>query len=139
MTIPLGALLAFVLWTMLPLGGMGWIRLGRIRRGEARTRDYLTGGVATGDDLHARLVRVHLNCLENLPLFGSVVLVAHVIGLASGAFDGLSIAYMVLRVGQSTVHAASPRARAITLRFVLYSAQIAVLLVMMALVVFGRG
>jgi uncharacterized MAPEG superfamily protein len=102
MTIPLWSLAFFVAWTIFVVIFL----LG------VRTRILMSGGspaeFGVPDDrkLVWRLFRTQANCVENLPLFAAVVLVAAVRGVDSGALDILSLVYMAGRVAQSTIHMA---------------------------------
>ena len=100
MTTPLWCLLVFVLWTVALVVGLTVARLQHLAAGGS-TRDF---GVPDERRLIWRLFRAHLNCVENLPLFASVVLVATVRGITGPILDYLAVLYVVARVGQFTVH-----------------------------------
>jgi uncharacterized MAPEG superfamily protein len=72
-----------------------------------------------------RLARVHANCLEGLPIFGGLLLVAVVSGHA--AITG-PLAYVLLaaRVLQSSVHLASLSVAAVNVRFTFFAVQMAI-------------
>lgn len=126
MTTPLWCLLGFVLWTTLLLLMVAAVRVAQILGGSARPSDF-PSGVPHGGDRYWRLNRAHLNCLENLPLFGAVVLTGAVIGADAPILDTLALTYLVARVAQSVIHVASGSDRAVQARFACFGVQIACL------------
>jgi uncharacterized MAPEG superfamily protein len=72
-----------------------------------------------------RLARAHANCVENLPVFGTLLLVAISTGRA-GVTDPLAPWLLVVRVVQSCVHLASLSVAAVNVRFVAFAVQIAI-------------
>ena len=123
MTTPLWCLLGFVAWTMLLLGGVGGARVAAVLRGEKQPNEF-PAGVPHGGDRYWRLNRAHLNCVENLPLFGAVVLVAAVAGVRAPILDTLARTYLAARIGQSVTHVASGSALAVNVRFTFFLVQL---------------
>jgi len=72
-----------------------------------------------------RLARAHANCLEGLPIFGGLLLVAVVAG-KSQITDPLAYALLAARIVQSVVHLASISAVAVTARFSAFAVQMAI-------------
>ena len=72
-----------------------------------------------------RLARAHANCLEGLPLFGGLMLLAVVAG-RSDVTDPLAFWLLGARIVQSLVHLASTSAPAVTLRFTAFAVQLGV-------------
>ena len=72
-----------------------------------------------------RLARAHANCVESLPVFGGLLLVAIVTDRTS-VTD--SFAYLLLgsRIFQSLVHLASLSPTAVTVRFTAFAVQMAI-------------
>ena len=122
MTTPLWCLLGFVVWTLVLLVAIAVARVSRVLAGKAKPTDF-PAGVPHGSDAYWRLNRAHLNCLENLPLFASVVLIATVAGLRSPALDTLARVYLAGRVGQSIAHVSSGSATAVNVRFAFFLIQ----------------
>jgi uncharacterized membrane protein YecN with MAPEG domain len=56
-----------------------------------------------GEDWYKRATRAHANCIENLPVFGAIVLALHVGGVRGQLVNGLCIGVVVARVLQSLV------------------------------------
>jgi len=72
-----------------------------------------------------RLARAHANCLEGLPIFGGLLLVAVVAG-KSQITDPLAYALLTARIVQSVVHLASISAVAVTARFSAFAVQMVI-------------
>jgi uncharacterized MAPEG superfamily protein len=49
-------------------------------------------------------MRVHANCIENIPVFGAIVLALYVSGVGDSTVNLLSIGVLAARVMQSLVH-----------------------------------
>ena len=99
MTVALWCLVAFVIWTVALVVTLSIVRLRHLAAGGS-VRDF---GIPDDRRLIWRLYRAHLNSLENLPLFASIVLVATVRGVTGHALDGLATLYLLARIGQSVV------------------------------------
>jgi uncharacterized MAPEG superfamily protein len=72
-----------------------------------------------------RLARAHANCIEGLPIFGGLLVVAIVTG-QTAITDPLAYAFLAARVVQSSAHLASPAAGAVTIRAGAFAAQMAI-------------
>lgn len=72
-----------------------------------------------------RLARAHANCIESLPIFGGLLLVAIATNRAS-ITDPLAYLLLGSRVFQSLVHLASVTAAAVTIRFTAFAVQMAI-------------
>jgi len=104
MTIPMWMLLGFAAWTVLLLmatvGVYRWVNILFRRASIASFRsDQLEG-----QDWYRRGTRAHANCVENLPVFGAIVLVISVMGVTGPAVDYLCTIVLIARVCQSMVH-----------------------------------
>lgn len=123
MTPPLYALVAFCAWTLtLLVAGIAPYRVGKVLLGQAKPNSF-PASTPHGPDWYQRLLRAHLNCVENLPVFGGLVLVGAVSGLRDPTFDLLSQVYIVARVAQSIAHVSSGRNLVINIRFTFFSVQ----------------
>lgn len=120
----LTALTGFILWTLLLLTTMGL----------ARTRLVMTRQVAPNgfkpdnsglSPFMQRLARAHMNCIEGLPVFGGLMLVAVASGQAA-ITDPLAFVLLGARIAQSTIHLASSSNNAVTLRFVAFLVQVVI-------------
>ena len=136
MTVPMWMLLGFATWTLLLLmstvGVYRWIAilLGRQRIGAFRS-DQLEG-----DDWYRRSVRAHANCIENLPVFGAIVLALHVSGISGPTVDRLCIAVLAARLVQSTIHVSHVQTDAfVSVRFSFFCIQLVAFLALIILIV----
>jgi len=74
MTFPVWMLLAFAVWTMgVLLFTIGIYRWSRILTGRAQIKEF-RGDSGDAEGWYLRAMRAHANCVENLPIFGAVVL-----------------------------------------------------------------
>ena len=126
MTIPQWTLLFCALWTIsVPLGAVGWYRLGRVFRGVAAMNDFPSDQVA-GADWYRRAMRAHANCVENLPVLAALVLIITALHIESALVNALALVILPARFFQSLIHIFSTEtARAVTLRFSAFLVQLA--------------
>jgi uncharacterized MAPEG superfamily protein len=136
MTIPIWMLLGFATWTVLLLmatvGVYRWmeILLGRNRIGAFRS-DQVEGA-----DWYRRSMRAHANCIENLPVFGAIVLALCASGVSGPAVDRLSMAVLAARVVQSTIHVSHVQTDAfVSARFSFFCVQLVAFLALIVLIV----
>jgi uncharacterized MAPEG superfamily protein len=132
MTLPVWMLLGFATWTLLVLmftvGIYRWSRILTARQGIAEFRSDRPEGA----DWYQRGTRAHMNCIENLPVFGAIVFGLYVSGTGGPMVDALCVAVLVARVAQSLVHISLPQtSRVVPVRFSLYSVQLVVFLVLL--------
>jgi uncharacterized MAPEG superfamily protein len=133
MSTPLWCLVGFVVWTLCLVVAIGFARVGAVMRGEKQPTDF-PSGVPHGGDRYWRLNRAHLNCVENLPLFAAVVLVATAAGITASVLGTLARVYLGARVGQSLTHVASGSAVAINVRFGFFLVQLGCLVGFIAVI-----
>jgi uncharacterized MAPEG superfamily protein len=66
-------------------------------------------------DWAQRAIRAHGNAIENLAIFAPIVLIAHVLGISSGATKAAVVVYFFARLAHYVVYAAGiPAARTLT-------------------------
>ncbi len=123
LTIPLLCLLAVVAWTIGLVVALTVARFRYLARGGS-VRDF---GFPDDRRLIWRLFRAHINCVENLPLFASVVLIAAVAGRDGPALDVLAATYLSARVAQSMSHVAPGAGLRFNVRFGFFAVQLACL------------
>ena len=126
MTIPLLMLLGFAAWTLLLLSmTVGVYRWSRMFCGHAAIGDFPADRIE-GEAWYQRSMRAHANCVENLPVFGAIVLALLATKVGGAIVDYLSIAVLAARVVQSSVHVAHEQTNAfVTVRFTFYCVQLA--------------
>ncbi|MBX3268618.1 MAG: MAPEG family protein [Sandaracinaceae bacterium] len=124
MSIPLICLLLFAAHTLLVVVvGIGTPRVSRVLSGAARPGDF-PADTPHGGERYRRTMRAHANCVENLPVFASVVLTGAVAGASSGTLDVLAMVYLGARVCQTIAHVASGRGLVVNIRFTFFLVQI---------------
>ena len=118
------ALTAFIAWTLFLLTLMEVVRTQLVLRGKVAPNAF-TPDNANLSPFMQRLTRAHANCLENLPIFGGLLLVAIVTG-HTAVTDPLAYVLLGARVFQSLVHLASVSSPAVTIRFIAFAVQMAI-------------
>ena len=129
-------LLGFAAWTVLLLTAtVGIYRWSRILTGTARIASFRADQIE-GAGWYQRGTRAHVNCIENLPVFGAIVL-ALVVGNVGGTLvDGLSIAILAARIVQSLVHVCFVQTDAVvSVRFGFFSVQLVSFIWLIAIIV----
>jgi len=136
LSIPLRALLGFAIWTVLTLlGSVGVYRWSRILTGRAELKEF-RADAPQGSDWYLRAMRAHANCLENLPVFGAIVLAIVASGITGVALDRLSVVILGARVCQTVTHIAfTPTNLVVGVRFAFFFTQLACMLAMAAIVI----
>ena len=131
---PLICLVLFALWTV----GLVALVLGPIRITKVLTRQAPPNAfppeVPHGSPFYRRLMRAHANCVENLPVFGAVVLAATVVGYTPPILGNLAMVYLAGRIAQTTTHLISASNMAINIRFTFFLVQLVCLIWMGGLV-----
>ena len=128
-------LLGFVLWTLgLLVCTIGYPRVSAVMRREARPNSF-NASVPHGSELYQRCMRAHLNCIENLPMFGALVWLGSAAGVTSSLFQVAAFAVLPARLGQSLSHISSGRNRAVVIRFYFYCTQLICFALMAGLVI----
>jgi uncharacterized MAPEG superfamily protein len=72
-----------------------------------------------------RLARAHANCLEGLPIFGGLMLIA-VVSEKTDITDSLALGLLAARIVQSLLHLYSLSPVAVTLRFSAFAIQMGI-------------
>ena len=104
MNIPVLVLLGFATWTLVILSvGVGGYRWALILSGRASVAGW-RADAPQGADWYQRVMRAHMNCVENLPVYGAIVVALTAVGLRSPLIDGLSETMLAARIGQTLVH-----------------------------------
>jgi uncharacterized MAPEG superfamily protein len=131
MSIPVWVLLAFAGWTILTLTTtVGLYRWGHILTGRASIAEW-NPDVPQGSDWYRRAMRAHMNCVENLPVYGAIVVAIIASGASGPALDSLALVLITARVLQTVLHvSATPTEFTAALRFAFFFAQLACMLAM---------
>ena len=136
MTLPLLSLLGFATWTLVVLAAtVGVHRWSLILTRRARINAF-PPDAAAGPGWYQRATRAHLNCIENLPVFGAIVVVATLVGRHGRLLDVLSVAVLCARVCQTLIHVSFVQTeRAVSFRFSFFTVQLVAMLWMAVLAV----
>lgn len=118
------ALTAFIAWTLFLLVLMEAIRSKLVLTREVAPTGFTPDNAGLSPFMQ-RLARAHANCLEGLPIFGGLMLVA-LVSERTAVTDPLAYAFLAARGLQSVIHLASVSAAAITLRFTFFAVQMAI-------------
>jgi len=116
----------FISWALLLLVVMEILRCHLVLTGRAQSNEFKPDNSNVSPFMQ-RLARAHANCLENLPLFGGLLLVALVTG-RTGVTDPLAPWLLGARIMQSSIHLASTSVVAVNARFTAFVVQIAIAL-----------
>jgi len=140
MNLSLWMLLSFACWTLLVLlVGVGVRRWLLIFSGRAALTSF-PGDTAHGSPAYRRAVRAHANCVENLPVFAAIVLVASAAHLDPPAMGELAIAVVAARIMQTTVHTLLPENKVtVAVRFAFFLVQVLAMIAMAILVATEAG
>ncbi|MBM3643570.1 MAG: MAPEG family protein [Alphaproteobacteria bacterium] len=118
------SLLLFIGWTLALLVLMEVVRSWVVVSGQVPANRIAPDNSGLSPFMQ-RLARAHLNCIEGLPVFGGLMLVALVIG-KSAITDPLAYWLLVARVAQSSIHLASTSPLAVTARFTVFAVQLGI-------------
>lgn len=118
------ALTGFISWALFLLVLMEIIRSQLVIRGKVIPNEF-TPDNANLSPFMQRLSRAHANCVEGLPIFGGLLLVA-IVTDRSSITDSLAYVFLASRIIQSLVHMCSVSPRAVTTRFIAFSVQMVI-------------
>lgn len=116
------------------IGLTAWTLLLVILMETLRSRLILTKAIAANEfkpdnsnlsPFMQRLARAHANCVESLPVFGSLLIVALLTNQV-GVTNPLAPWLFAARLVQSSAHLASPSIPAVWIRFLAFAVQIAI-------------
>jgi len=124
MTPMLAALTGFIAWSLFLLVVMEAIRSRMVVTKEVPANGFRPDNSNLSSFMQ-RLARAHANCLEGLPLFGGLMLVAVVSGNSS-LTDPLAFVLLGARIVQSSIHLASLSPAAVTFRFSAFAVQMGI-------------
>jgi uncharacterized MAPEG superfamily protein len=114
----------FIAWALFLLILMEAIRAQLVMGGRVRSDAFKPDNAGISPFME-RLARAHANCVESLPLFGGLLIVAIATG-RSGVTDPLAPWLLAARCVQSTIHLASTQVAAINARFAAFVVQMAI-------------
>ena len=124
MTPSLFALTAFIAWTLILLVLMEILRA-RLVMIKAVAANAFRPDNSNLSPFMQRLARAHANCVEGLPVFGGLLIVA-VLANKTAITDPLAYAFLIARIVQSCTHITSISVLAVNLRFFAFALQMGI-------------
>ncbi|MDF3126163.1 MAPEG family protein [Rheinheimera sp. 1928-s] len=116
------ALLGFVLWTLFLLIVMEVMRVWWVLAKKFPANEFKPDNSNLSPFLQ-RLARAHANCIEGIPVFGGLFIVA-LLTEQTAVTDPLAYLFLAARIAQSLAHLLSLHVMAVNLRFVFFSVQL---------------
>src|SRR5262252_4369945 len=125
MTIPVWVLMAFAFWTLITLlMSVGIYRWSQILTKRLQFMDFRADQVE-GSDFYCRAMRAHMNCIENLPVYGALVLVIYIAGIQSQLLNALALILLAARILQTLIHLSfHPTNTTASFRFLFFFTQV---------------
>lgn len=118
------ALAVFISWALFLLILMELVRSYLVVAGRVPSNEFRPDNSNLSPFMQ-RLARAHANCVESLPVFGGLLVVALATG-RTGLTDPLALWLVLARVVQSSIHLASLSVVAVNARFAAFAAQMAI-------------
>ena len=119
------ALLLFAAWSMLLMFSYVTYRTMMVMRGNSAA-SWTRGSGYDVPALVKRMENAHANCVENLPVYGAIVLGAYVLG-KPGVVDATAIYFLAARIGQSVTHIAAVNHVAVLVRATFFTIQVLIM------------
>lgn len=121
------ALTGFIAWALALLVLMEAIRSKMVLTKEVQANGFVPDN-ANLSPFMQRLARAHANCIEGLPIFGGLMLVA-LVTQRTAVTDPLALVLLGARVLQSCIHLTSLGNAAVTARFTAFAVQMGIAVV----------
>jgi uncharacterized MAPEG superfamily protein len=136
MIVPVWVLLSYAGWTLMTLlATVGIYRWSRILTGQAKITDF-PADIPHGEEWYRRAMRAHANCVENLPVYGAIVVAIVATGISSSTLDLLAVVLLIARIFQTVVHIALKQTTvASSIRFGFFFVQIICMVAMGTIVI----
>lgn len=124
MSVSASVLTLFIAWTLFLLVLMEVLRSHLVLTGRVRSNEFDPENSRLTPFMQ-RLARAHANCLEGLPIFGGLLLVALATDRTQ-VTDPLAPWLLAARVLQSSIHLGSVSVAAVNARFAAFVVQVAI-------------
>jgi uncharacterized MAPEG superfamily protein len=111
----------FIAWALFLLVMMEAVRSYLVLSGRTRSNEFKPDNSNLSPFMQ-RLARAHANCIESIPVYGGLLLLAIATG-RHGVTDPLAPMLLAARVAQSTAHLVSLSVIAVNVRFAFFAAQ----------------
>lgn len=116
------ALLGFLLWTLFLLILMEVMRVWWVLAKKFPANEFKPDNSNLSPFLQ-RLARAHANCIEGIPVFGGLFIIA-LLTEQTAVTDPLAYLFLAARIAQSSAHLLSLHVMAVNLRFVFFTVQL---------------
>lgn len=116
------AFIIFAAWALALLVLMEVLRAHVVVNGRAKANE-ITPDNSVLSPFMQRLARAHANCIEGLPIFGGLLLIA-IVSDQQTVTDPLALWLIAARIAQSSVHLVSLSLLAINIRFAFFVVQL---------------
>lgn len=118
------ALAGFIGWALLLLVWMEILRTRLVLAGRVPANGFAPDNARLSPFMQ-RLARAHANCIEGLPIFGGLLILA-IATHRSALTDPLAYWFLAARIVQSSIHLVSVSPAAVTARFSAFTVQMAI-------------
>ena len=118
------ALAGFISWALFLLVLMELVRSYLVVAGRMPSNGFMPDNSNLSPFMQ-RLARAHANCVESLPVFGGLLVLALATGRTE-VTDPLALWFLLARIVQSGIHLASLSVIAVNARFAAFAAQMAI-------------
>jgi len=137
MSIPLLSLLGFIIWTLVMLIILSICRWMHITKGHVSLQAVQPDqNYNHPSDLHRRVTRAHLNCLENLPIYTGLIFIVYTLGLKGVLLDSLAVIFILSRIIQSLIHLSVPQTnKIIPFRSLFYGVQFVIYIFILVMII----
>jgi uncharacterized MAPEG superfamily protein len=124
------ALLLFAAWTLLLMFTYVGYRVANMLGGMP-ANSWTRGSGTAVPGIFTRAEHAHTNCVENLPVFGAIVLAAYALGEAP-VVDATAVYVLAARIAQSVTHIAGVSPALVIVRATFFTIQVVLMLSMSA-------
>jgi len=118
------AFLAYVVWMLVLLGVLAYLRTSLTLTGKRQPNSFDPSGIDVSP-FSNRLCRAHANCYESFPILGGLLLLA-IATNNTAITDGLAYYLIGARILQSSTQLASASNAAVQIRFAFFVVQIGI-------------
>ncbi|MGH8539904.1 MAG: MAPEG family protein [Stenotrophobium sp.] len=117
------ALLLFAAWTLVIMLAYVGYRVALVLAGKKLANAWTRGTPSNDPGFVVRASHAHMNCVENLPVFGAIVLAAWALG-KSPMVDHVAVYFIAARIAQTVVHLTGVSHPLVLVRATLFSVQV---------------
>ncbi|MGH8538899.1 MAG: MAPEG family protein [Stenotrophobium sp.] len=117
------ALLLFSAWTLVIMFAYVGYRVALVLAGKKLANSWTRGVSSNDPGFVVRASHAHMNCVENLPVFGAIVLAAAALG-KSPVVDHVAVYYLAARIAQTIVHLIGISHSLVLVRATLFTVQV---------------